>query len=960
MVKGICEGKGECCTQTIGGTSFHVGCYDSTQCESCDSVNGKIIKGDPELLRLQCKKCTNGGSISVCTNDEPDCCYGICYNAKCKKCNDSTKMTEDRCTNGQICCDNSDHTGIGCYDPNANKCKKCDNGQLINKCSGDTPHCCPDNGNCIDDSCQNCDGSQKCTGNTWCCNCGSSKCCDKCEKCENGNKVNVGQDLGPCEKCENGEVKPKCRSNQGCCNGECYDYGCQSCPGGIALIDNCEQNDPSTRCCNGSCYSLSDKCKYCENNILKTYCSNRTDGKTSCCPSDGSCYNGSDPCYDDCTKESRLQAGQECCINSSTNRKVTYFPNINACCGGVVVPKESCCSGENITNSSIYGCCPEAPEPGGSKYNRNAEGCCNNKDRYNIDTQECCNNTVINKDTQICCGGKAVTKEQGKECCSSSGTLYSPKCEECTSDGVVPSDGYDSGCYECDPIKGPVSRCSKQGLSCCSNWGSTGVPGSCYSTQAKCDTCNPTTGTVTSKCADSSAGPDCCFGDCWDSQKDKCSRCNQTTGIERLETNKCADNIFGKTSCCDDDGGCYGGCDSCSGGVQSNSLCKDRTDGKTSCCDVGGSSQCYNASCESCYPGNPPLQNNPRCKSCCNKNCCEGDCCVSGSTETCCGKNETCSNGKCCPQGQINCGGECCAPSSCNGGKCECPTGQQLCGGECCQPASCISGKCGCPTGQELCGGECCKPSDCNNGKCGCPMGQIPCPTVGECCDIAACCQGVCLGDDETCCDQSTHTCCTKLNGKKYFECALDENCCGDVCCENYKTCCNNKDCCDVSCCSGPNGGCYNADACEECIGGRVTSKCNNQQGCCAGVCYNPKECETCQNGQIRPYSPSKPDCYCASGSEICNCSVFPTGWSLNESGSINYGSGGMSPISPNSDTFAYDGIPPTFNSSYCYTGYMSISVTCSDGSGVVTSSFTSYCGIPNALPLQTSNPCCP
>lgn len=922
MAKNICEGKGECCVQIIGDSSFHIGCYDSTKCESCDSVNGKIIKED-DALRLACKKCFDGGSVSNCTNKEPDCCYGICYNEKCQKCNHSTKVPENKCTSGQICCDNDDHTGIGCYDPNANKCKKCENGQLIDKCSGATPDCCPENGNCISNSCQNCDGSQKCTGNTYCCNCGSSTCCDKCEKCENGSKVNISQDLGPCEKCENGEIIPKCPgTNQGCCNGECYDVACQSCPGGLALIDSCEQNDPGTRCCNGSCYSLSNKCKYCENNILKTYCANRTDDKTSCCPSDGSCYNGYDPCYDDCTKESKLNANQDgCCENTSTGTKATYNTNISACCGGVVVPKESCCSGEKITNSSIYGCCPEAPEPGGSKYNRNIEACCNNKDKYNIDTQECCNNTVINKDTQICCGGKAVTREQGKECCSVSGTLFSPKCESCTADGVVPSDGYDPGCYECDPIKGPVSKCSKQGLSCCSVWTQDNPkPGECYNNQNKCDTCDPKTGTVVSKCANSSAGPDCCFGDCWNSQTDLCKRCNKGTGTEGLDINKCIGDIFGKTKCCEDDGGCWGGCDSCSGGVQSNSLCKDRTDGKTACCDIGGSSQCYNPSCESCYPGNPPVQNKQGCKSCCNKNCCEGDCCVSGGIETCCKKNEFCSDGRCCPQGMKNCGSECCKSNN-----------------------------------------QCTE-----DGKCGCPMGTVPCPTVNECCDVAACCQGVCLGDDETCCNPSTHTCCTKLNGQRYFECdLLEENCCGDICCEKNKTCCNNKDCCDESCCPGPNGGCYNKSACQECQNGQVVPKCKDGQGCCDGICYSPKECETCQGGQIIPYSPANPNCYCASGTPICNCNNFPTGWVLSESATADYdgvfyGSGGLSPVSPNSDTFAYDGMSSTFTSSYCYTGYMSIYVTCSDGKRVQTSAFTSYCGVPNPLPLQTSNPCCP
>lgn len=74
------------------------------------------------------------------------------------------------------------------------------------------------------------------------------------------------------------------------------------------------------------------------------------------------------------------------------------------------------------------------------------------------------------------------------------------------------------------------------------------------------------------------------------------------------------------------------------------------------------------------------------------------------------------------------------------------------------------------------------------------------------------------------------------------------------------------------------------------------------------------------------------------------------------------YGSGGLtrSPDPNFQDEYNYDGIGPGFTSSYCYTGYMSIYVTCNDGSRILTHAFSSLCGTTQILPQSVINPCCP
>ena len=110
------------------------------------------------------------------------------------------------------------------------------------------------------------------------------------------------------------------------------------------------------------------------------------------------------------------------------------------------------------------------------------------------------------------------------------------------------------------------------------------------------------------------------------------------------------------------------------------------------------------------------------------------------------------------------------------------------------------------------------------------------------------------------------------------------------------------------------------------------------------------------------PFSPEKSGNFCSE----C-CAKHPTGWVLSEGASsssdgVFYGSGGLT-RSPNpnpEDYYSYDGMSPGFTSRYCYPGYMSIYVTCSNGDRILTHSFASLCGTSQLLPQSVINPCCP
>jgi hypothetical protein len=110
------------------------------------------------------------------------------------------------------------------------------------------------------------------------------------------------------------------------------------------------------------------------------------------------------------------------------------------------------------------------------------------------------------------------------------------------------------------------------------------------------------------------------------------------------------------------------------------------------------------------------------------------------------------------------------------------------------------------------------------------------------------------------------------------------------------------------------------------------------------------------------PFTPEKVGNFCSE----C-CTKHPTSWVLSEGASeyydgLVYGNGGLT-RSPNpnpEDYYSYDGMSSGFTSEYCYTGFMTIYITCDDGRRVLTHSFSSVCGTTQLLPQSVINPCCP
>lgn len=919
-----CPGK-QCCFDRFDNFT---GCYDPDDCEGC--VDGLVIKNDPDLLRLACLECSNGfnpPTKSICTSPNLDCCYGTCFKDKkdCKSCDPTTKSPIG-CPSGQACCQNDSLTGIGCYDPNSsdNKCKKCENGQLVPKCTDPAYPCCPDTGVCRDPNCENCDGTPKCTGNNYCCNCGSDACCNKCETCSGGVKTPItltSDDVKNCLECVNGNKQSKCGSGQECCDGKCISNNtgsCSYCDGTGMLQNRCTSpnfnpgvNTPGSsnfgkdQCCGDTCWNpITDKCGVCVNGVYNGDKCALNDPNTECCG--GTCRDKSDFC----TR----------CNHQTGTIESLVAPTVpgQVCCEKTPVPTDMCCGGKKLNNINNEECCNEQP------YSTNDSTCCNNEIK-NKNVFDCCDGSPFNKDTQKCCNNKVIDISSYSDCCTLTNppVQYSPNCKVCTVDGVF--DNYDSGCFTCNDYYGgtnPICK-SSNGFACCSNWKGYGdTPGQCYDTKAECDTCITRPDGIKElgkKCKDPDE-PDCCGGICWNASTAKCGICYEDHIVP-----KCPQIIggsgfppkryqWGEDSCCDYTGQCYSSaCDTCTPtGVDPNAVCENNTDGKTSCCPLsGGSGQCYNPNCYKCASsgnlnGPRSVQLKDSCKDCCNNDttCCQQACCG----DKCCSDSEKCCNNQCVPKDHIPCPIDCVPPDQCCNNN----------------PLS---------SGQVCCGGT--------------PYNQADC---------TECCNGTCV--------DSSHQCCHDLDPP--YTIPIDTFCCKGEC---VRPCCNGT-CCPqdaVDCCSGPSGaaGCYNSQDCKQCSNGTVTTTLAAGEECCGGIPFSPKDCETCPNGVIIPYTPSKPNCYCVNNSEVCECDKYPTGWVLSEGASaqydgLQYGAGGLSPLSLNGNDYSYDGMSSTFVSSYCYTGYMSIYVTCSDGRRVQTSSFTSYCGVPNPLPLQTSNPCCP
>lgn len=954
MIKLRCENM-KCCNNSDGN---FIDCYDEAACQTCDPMTGVVTKKTPEELKTQCKKCENGETINFCTDSgAPDCCGGTCWNSsnKCDKCEGGSDPDQQKLVPyGDIpdtgCCQilrsfpnqKPLFYGRGIYKLSEHRCEECDSdtGNLKPKVCNATERCCDENGLCID-NCLNCDKTEKITQ----------------------------QEKQECRKCTNGtisEVNGACVSGQVCCNGQCCDEadccndkcttntGCSYCDSGGFLVDRCSNpdynigvNNPESDqfgrdvCCgpsspNGStipravCWDpIKEKCKKCENGNLINKC----ESSEECCPN-GECRDNTNECKA-CDTSSEfggiidvVQPGHVCCEKkmvpeaSCCNGKIVLAGK--GCCGIIIFDTSNriCCGGI-LKDSNIYACCDNSSYP-------------DNKQPYNKNTQQCCGDSIIDIKYHACCAG----------------TPYEKFCEVCINNHVRLN--YDNGCDTCLYTNGVIKNGACKKRSCCSKWQNPGDPtGTCYD-EVGCppDTCD--NGVVIPKANGCNPPSECCGETCWNPSEDKCKKCSYAkfeNNVSKPElVDKCASSKWtgsGLTDCCG--GECWSAkltpCRQCVAGSDGKQIFQDnlcdieanRESGNTSCCNgVNSNYTCYNPCTHDCNPGTldnvVPKEN---CAICCNNTCCDTECCNNPATgiKICCPTGTTCQNGICCPTGKINCGGTCCDSANCIGGVCkECPTGEIPCGEDY---------------------DNCCTPDKCCNGEC------INFPDV--CCAgtkviASRCCNNAVISAESICCV-------SPISPFGQFVCDINtENCCGSLCCEKNKTCCNNTDCCDEACCSGPNGGCYNENACQECKNGSVQSKCEREQGCCDGMCYSPKNCQTCVNGLIGPYVPSGPTCSCVDGSEICLCDNFPTGWTLSESATADsdgvfYGSGGLSTSDGN---WSYDGIPPEFNSNYSYIGYMSIYVTCNDGTRRLTSSFNSISGTTNVLPQSTNgNPCC-
>lgn len=784
-----CPGK-ECCLDKLG---FFRGCYDPKECESC--VDGIITKNDPDLLKIKCEDCQKGGSpLSYCEGEEK-CCYGICYNPSCARCEEFSRTVKQKCPpspgdpNDKCCANNNTTTGE-CY--GGDKCQECVNGKIQSKtimggsCHGNTKSCCTDTGICIDSKlCEECPSpltpskKSKCSSNEYCCN---GTCCDKCKKCETNEDTGTGTcggtieyDPKACEKCENGILVDKCDKNKSsCCDGECRDFVCQKCVNGI-IIDNCESGKS---CCNGRCIDFGENlCLECIDNKTVPSSSAKTcsDKGKECCTG-GGCY---DP-TNDCEKcgPSGVTINSNCCD------KKPFDPDTQECCPGSVDPltgnrlsdtivaKNQCTKCNNQTyNTLFYGCCKKGFSE--TLYNLVSEACCDGK-VYKKESEGCCNDKIYSLSEEECCGGKKISKnlpcqecKDGKLVDKYTQEKLSAECQECITGSILSGGGLKSKC------KGKKSSCCK---------------GVCYDPSDKCFN--------SETCQDKCPGKKCCNGDCRTEQQVVCKACG-SNGWEEKQIPEgyecCADNgrIIKESGCIDCDG---------------VNICKNNTDGKTSCCPTQNGYECFNPSCDYCSP-NSGVKTRESCEDCCdlgngNKICCENVCC--GNPPTCCTK------------GQICCGGECCDPNKCKGDQC-C---LHLCGNQCYDPETetCCNNV---PYLKESCNQCCNKQCIDSSSKCctdGPNRSEYPCSINSSCCRGSCCATTCCNGD---CCSEE-QTCCGANN--EYGGC-ITPPC--QICKSNQPAdkCDNNYICC-------PNGDCASKANCDTCDGEYVPT---NDCCYCAG-----------------------------------------------------------------------------------------------------------------------------
>ena len=327
---------------------------------------------------------------------------------------------------------------------------------------------------------------------------------------------------------------------------------------------------------------------------------------------------------------------------------------------------------------------------------------------------------------------------------------------------------------------------------------------------------------------------------------------------------------------CNNNSDC-GVCEDCVEGGQGNKKCKPREcpGGQVCCNDIDGCRECCNdndctgeQTCENYKCVDPVVPHecdtNADCGTC--KDCEAG----SGGVRKC--KNRDCPNGqKCCPE--VDGCRECCSDTDCGAnqecvnGKCQDQEPDHECdtNADCGPCKDCEAGAQGkrrcvnrtCPDGQKCCDDkdgcrDCCNNNDCpdgwtcsDSGNCVAPH---ECDKNEDCGPCEKCEAG--SGGVKKCKNQcpDDQRCCPELGGCR--ECCQDSQCppgfeCRNGNCVEKPECKGNEDC--------------NANKCEKCEGGKCVEKCDNGQHCCKDGNGDAIGCRECCNNS-----------HCE-GDKICN-----------------------------------------------------------------------------------------
>lgn len=465
----------ECCINILGDTGLYntilQGCcsygdqgkntiYDKTTEKCCETAKGPTRTynftdheccGDTTIDKDKYGCCSNGPSnqkyykyklvCEKCGENNSGIPEKLYDETLCQECKDSKSITQpdilvlDTCygrSDGKTTC--CEGTGI-CFNKN-NECETCkDEGlpsvRLSSNC--DQGKTC-----CIGKDDSNKDIYDCCTSEQGCCN---GVCYDNtptsCQGCVNNQITN-----NKCESNTNGKTF--------CCNGTCMDLTCKKCTTNNTIEDKCP-DDPSKPgnifCCNGVCYNI---CQTCEKNTVVDY------PDCDCCQVP--LYAGSNSTRPTCCRSSE---NEKCCLNQCV-------PSNYIECDGQCVPLDQCCNlnpsistGQIIESDEI--CCDN------QVYKKNICGeCCDGKcTETDCDTEcclgNCCKDDPIKGEVQCCngYGGGCFYPKDCKKC--NNGTInstladherccdgfpYSPRdCEKCVNNVKVPYTPTAPNCY---------------------------------------------------------------------------------------------------------------------------------------------------------------------------------------------------------------------------------------------------------------------------------------------------------------------------------------------------------------------------------------------------------------------------------------------------------------------------------------------------------------------------------